>query len=541
MEASILIALAGIAAGELLLCVTPPASRDALIHHLAIPKLWIRHGGWFETPWAEFSYFPMNVDLLYLVPLAFGNDVLPALIHMLFGWGTGYLVYRYLREHAGRTWGLLGLLVFASTPMVIRLSITAYVDLGMVFFTTASVLAYLRWRDGSYEETKWFFLSALCMGLAAGTKYNAFITWIFLNGAVCCLYARDTGKQLQALRWGVLFCLIVLAVVSPWLVKNFLLKGNPVYPLLDSLFAFIHGGREPAAFLAAGDADHRAFNLIRNRSLLYGEDAWQILLLPLRIFFEGRDHMPQHFDGVLNPFYALAIPFAFTGTQKGHRLFFLSLIAFVFTLSVLTADLRVRYILPILPFATILAVMGVRNVLEWIDRRMTNVSKALVSRAVPAGVAFLLAANLVYMGNLFAGVRPLPYIFGQETRDAFLSRQVGSYRAVAFINRNLPQDAVVYLLYVSGRGYYLDRDYLHHVGMETGIVRAMGRAAADTATLSAFLKSLGGSHLLVQEGLLVKAIYDNIPEEAVGKVMETLAHSLIKVYEANGHAVYSIR
>jgi len=66
-------ALAGILIVEVLLCLTPPVSRDALIHHLAIPKLWIRHGGFIETPWADYSYFPMNVDLLYLVPLLFGK------------------------------------------------------------------------------------------------------------------------------------------------------------------------------------------------------------------------------------------------------------------------------------------------------------------------------------------------------------------------------------------------------------------------------------------------------------------------------------
>lgn len=525
---------------EALMCLLPPVSRDALIHHLAIPKLWIRHGGWFETPWAEFSYFPMNVDLLYLVPLAFGNDVMPAFIHMLFGWGTGYLVYRYLCDHEGRAWGLLGLLVFASTPMVIRLSVTAYVDLGLVFFTTASVLAYLHWRVDGYGEAKWLILSAACMGLAAGTKYNAFISWIFLNGAVCFLYARDTGKQLQAVRWGGLFFLVALAVVSPWLIKNLILKGNPVYPLMDGLFTFIHGGREPAAFLTTADMNSGGFSFIRNRMGVYGEEAWQILLLPVRIFFEGRDHSPQHFDGVLNPLFALSIPFAFWGTRKGHRLFFLSLIVFVFTVSVLTADLRIRYILPILPFAAILAVLGIRNAVDWLQRRL-NRAPIAAAGAVMAGVSLLMAANLFYLGSLFADVRPLPFILGQETRDAFLSRQVGSYPAVAFINRTLPEDAVVYLLYVSGRGYYVDREYLHHVGMETGIVKAIGRESVDTDTLSAFLKSLGGTHLLVQERLLVKAIVDNLPEEAVGPVLEKLAHCLVKVYESNGHAVYRIR
>lgn len=532
--------LAAIFILEIVLCLTPPISRDALIHHLAIPKLWIRHGGWFETPWALFSYFPMNIDLVYILPLTIGNDVLPALIHMLFGWGTGYLVYQYLRDREGRTWGLLAFLVFVSTPMVIRLSISAYVDLGLVFFTTASVLSYLRWRDSNYGESKWLFLSSVCMGLAAGTKYNAFITWIFLNGAVCFLYARDTGKQLRAVRWAGLYFLVAFAVVSPWLVKNLVLKGNPVYPLLDSLFSFIHGGREPAAFLGASDVESGGFSFIRNRMGVYGEEAWQILLLPLRIFVEGRDHSPQHFDGVLNPLFALAVPMAFAGNRKGHRIFFLFLIAFVFTVSVLTADLRIRYILPILPFVTILAVMGIRNAVNWLQHRWLR-SREMAAGAVAAGVALLMAANLFYLGNLFTDVRPLPYILGQETRDAFLSRQVGSYPAVAFINRTLPEDAVVYLLYLHGRGYHLEREYLHHVGLETYIVRALGRSSTDAETLRAFLRSLGGTYLLVQERLLVKAIEDNIPREGVGRVLETLAQCLDKLHESNGHAVYRIR
>jgi 4-amino-4-deoxy-L-arabinose transferase-like glycosyltransferase len=533
-------ALAGIFIIEVLLCLTPPVSRDALIHHLAIPKLWIHHGGFFETPWAAFSYFPMNIDLLYLVPLLFGNDLLPAFIHLLFGWGTGYLVYGYLKGHAGRLWGLLGLLVFVSTPMVVRLSITAYVDLGMIFFTTASVLSYLRWRDGGYEDGKWLLLSAVCMGLAAGTKYNALISWLFLGGAVCFLYARDTGKQLQALRWGLIFFLVALVTVSPWLVKNLILKGNPIYPLMDNVFALIHVGRETAGFLTSGDSEAGGYSLFRIRSLLYGEEAWQILLLPLRIFFEGRDHSPQHFDGVLSPLFALAIPFAFIGSQRGHRSFFFLFIVFVFTVSAFMADLRIRYILPTVPFMTILAVMGIRNGTEWLaGRRQSALRLAGVSALF--AVALLLAANLVYLGTKFTDIRPLPYLLGAESRDEFLSRQVGSYPATAFINRNLPDDAVVYLLYLSGRGYYLDRDYIHHVGLETAIVKAMVRSSTDAATLAAFLRSLGGTHILMREELLIKALADNFPDETVRGVLEKLALCLIKVYESNGHAVYEIR
>ena len=49
----------------ILSCV-PPVSKDALVHHLAVPKLYLKHGGIYEIPSMIFSYYPMNLDLLYL-------------------------------------------------------------------------------------------------------------------------------------------------------------------------------------------------------------------------------------------------------------------------------------------------------------------------------------------------------------------------------------------------------------------------------------------------------------------------------------------
>lgn len=97
---------------EVILNLTPPISRDALIHHLAVPKLWLIHGGFYEIPWASFSYFPMNIDLLYLIPLYFKNDIAPKFIHFAFGLGIGLLVYNYLKNKLGKNWGLWGFLVF---------------------------------------------------------------------------------------------------------------------------------------------------------------------------------------------------------------------------------------------------------------------------------------------------------------------------------------------------------------------------------------------------------------------------------------------
>ena len=188
------ITIFGFLLAEIFLNLTPPISRDALIHHLAIPKLWLRHGEFYEIPWADFSYYPSNIDLLYLVSLYFKNDMFPKFIHLAFGFGTGLLVYSYLKNRLSKNWGLLGFLIFLSTPIIVHLSTTAYVDLGMTFFTTASILAFVRWRDGSYKDTKWLALSAVCMGLAAGSKYNAMIAWLFLNLIIVFLLFKGYRK-----------------------------------------------------------------------------------------------------------------------------------------------------------------------------------------------------------------------------------------------------------------------------------------------------------------------------------------------------------
>jgi len=76
--------LALLVAATVFLASVPPVDRDALTHHLFVPKLWLQHGGIYEIPEIPFSYYPMNLDLLYTIPLYFGNDIIPKYIHHLF-------------------------------------------------------------------------------------------------------------------------------------------------------------------------------------------------------------------------------------------------------------------------------------------------------------------------------------------------------------------------------------------------------------------------------------------------------------------------
>ena len=49
-----------------------PVSKDALTHRLAFPRLYLKCGGIYENQVMHFSYYPMNLYLLYLISVYLG-------------------------------------------------------------------------------------------------------------------------------------------------------------------------------------------------------------------------------------------------------------------------------------------------------------------------------------------------------------------------------------------------------------------------------------------------------------------------------------
>ena len=75
------------------------------MHHLAIPKLYLEHGGFFPLPCMSYSYYPMNLDLLYMGALYLGSDIVPKFIHFFFALMTAVLIFKYLKKRPGSKQG----------------------------------------------------------------------------------------------------------------------------------------------------------------------------------------------------------------------------------------------------------------------------------------------------------------------------------------------------------------------------------------------------------------------------------------------------
>lgn len=501
-----------VVAAVVILAWVPPVSRDALSHHLAVPKLYLQHGAMVELPEVPFSYYPMNLDLLYLVPLYFGNDILPKYIHYAFALLTAGMVFLHLRRRLDVTYALFGALFFLSIPVIVKLSITVYVDLGLVFFSTAALIYLIRWSETSFQW-RHLLLSAMFCGLAAGTKYNGLVTLGLLAFSVPYLFLHTCEnvamKQGRAVGYGAVYLLVALLVFAPWMIRNAAWTGNPIYPMYNQWF-------NPATAVQLPEEERtddveytrrtKPWNHFAIRRIIYGESWVKIALLPIRIFFEGQDDKPQYFDGRLNPFLLLLLPFAFLSTCPSHpflreekRLLLAFTILFIL-IAFLRTSIRVRYIAPVIPPLVLLATYGLKNIVDFFRNRKQPLSRAFGTFLISAMALCMFSLNGIYVGKLFRRVDPLSYISGTLDRDTYIARYRSEYPILKYVNRSLAQDAKIMGLFMGNRRYYCDRELIFGESLLTAAVMR----AETTGQIGAMVTERGFTHMIVRFDLLKK-------------------------------------
>ena len=500
-----------------LMCAVPPVSRDALTHHLAVPKIWIRQGGMVELPSIAFSYYPMNLDLLFVVPLYFGNDILPKYIHFLFALGTAGLIFNYLRNRLGAGYGLLGALFFLTVPIIVKLSISAYVDLGLIFFSAAALFSLLKWVEKK-NAFRYLLLASACCGMALGTKYNGLISLLLFSFMTPVLYLRGGHRegsdraslkcQLKALGAGLVFVSVSLMFFSPWMVRNYLLTENPVYPLYNNRFnpqppadSDGHGKAIGSADSGGEQKDSGPWSHFAVRKYVHGETFWQTATIPLRVFFEGRDDDPKYFDGQLTPFLLLlAVVALFPGypDASNTRIEINVLAAYAFLYLVLVffqIDMRIRWISPIVPPMVVLSVYGVHRLQNIIQTK--TVGKFFARTGVVALSAAILLVNASYMASLYQKVDPVPYLTGKIDRDTYIRKFRPEYEVIRFANHTLPDSTVILALFLGNRRYYFE----HKVMMEPVVLKDALAASNTAGQVSAHLHEIGVRSIIIRDDL----------------------------------------
>jgi len=517
------LAILAILIAETLLGLLPPTSRDELTHHLAIPRLYAEAGRIIEVPMAPYAYYPMLLDMLYTPWIYWGYDFVPKWIHALYGALTGLLLYAYLGSRMNAVYGVLGAYFFLSTPVIMRLSQWGYIDLGITFYTTAALLLLVRWRENRADFIS-LALAGLSLGFALATKPNGLVVALVVTMLFVLVLAKPPWENLVAsVREVALFGILTFAPFFPWLGKNWWQTGNPFYPFFPGWFPTQDGlSRDVVSFTGIGIFD--------KRELLYGENVWQIIALPLRLFFSGQDDNPQYFDGVLTPILILLLPWAFQGKWCEDKKLLASFSLLTLLYGIFLVDLRARYVLSIVPPLVILLVYAVFNIYLRVKR----------PAILFAGLLMFAAWHSAFLWKYVAVAEPWYYLLGVENRDDYLSRTLPEYPTFRYINRETPANAKIYLLFIGRRAYYCQRNYFHDGGELPGFLLGAIRNANATEQLAQSLKQKGITHLMVREDLLNRFLSNNLSSNQARLWNEFAASRLRLSFREQGHAVYQL-
>ncbi len=334
----------------LLAALSPETEFDALNYHLGVPRLYIAHHGIYHVPNIVYSNYPFGLEMLFSFGWLLYSPLLAKLLHFALGMLTAAGCATFCRRHVKVPGaGLLAALLFLASPMVGYLCMTAYVDLGLACFVLLSLYAFVNWTESRLKSD--LALSAVFSALALGTKYLGLVAVVMITVAALYDYLRERRATEASARTGFIdslrplltyFSLAVL-LFSPWLVKNFLLVGNPVAPLLTTLI--------PTRDFGAAEYD--ALVRFTNDWGGYADSLWNYLRSPWLLTQHG-----ELFAGTPGPVYLVFFPFAlFLGWRK-PALRYLAICAAAGYLFLIAGTKLVRYYVPLFPLISIVIAGG---------------------------------------------------------------------------------------------------------------------------------------------------------------------------------------
>lgn len=241
LRAPILSDVPMIACGAFILANVPRAlipvlEHDENVYHLLIPKLYLAGHALLLLPWSLGANMPHLVDLSFVFPVAFGGLTAAKVFVLGFIAWTLCGLAPFGRAMLGPIGpGVLGVLYLSGRVVQWHFGLS-YVEpvIGAVVLCVLQCL----WRYAESGDGPHVRVLAIVMGAACASKYTAwpFAVVVFASLA---LIRPTVGRRIGvgALAVAVLLCALL---VVPWLIKDAIATGNPIYPNAYGLFGGAH-------------------------------------------------------------------------------------------------------------------------------------------------------------------------------------------------------------------------------------------------------------------------------------------------------------
>ena len=208
--------------------LTPPWDSDEIRYHLPYALHFIEQGAITPDPYLRYPFFPLNINLLYVLALMIGDDVTTHFMHLMLGLLAALNLYCLALRLSDAVTAFSATLLFLTLPIFTRLSASAYIDLGLACFTFAAIVCLA--RHGEKRRPALMICAAFLFGIGLGTKYLA-LGYLLPMAVWAWYHSRSIHRTL-------LFLSIASIVGLPWYVYNAIHTGNPISPFAGELFGY---------------------------------------------------------------------------------------------------------------------------------------------------------------------------------------------------------------------------------------------------------------------------------------------------------------
>jgi len=455
----------------LLHALAPPTAFDAINYHLVGPTRYLVAGRITAQPDNHFLGFPQGVEILYGFAISlFGRDTAAAPLHFVFGLLGLLAVAGLVRRYTNTVMAWLSLILVLSAYSIWLLFGWPYVDLGMLAYGAAALVAAVGWREtltnlhssatnealenvhdtpplrarggGRGEGLRWLILMGVFGGMALGVKYTAL--GLLLGLGICILVSAPR----QVIRNGLIFAGTVFLTFLPWAIKGLLLYQNPIYP-------FVFGGLN-------WDAGRASTFSTTGTGLLGSPNVWQLPILPLTATALGVEKLDAvGYTFTAGPWLLTAPCLLLLGWRwlddrarelaRTTLLLGLPMLGFWMVMAALSSiGVQTRLMMMAMPMAAVLGTLGLFSLSRW-PRKPLNV--------------YFIAQALVSLTLIFTGIDAIremvragvvSYLTANSSREDYLNASLGIYINAMRQLADLPEGSQVRLMY-EPRAYYCSK------------------------------------------------------------------------------------
>ncbi len=415
----------------------PPTQPRETMYDLALPKIYLNAHRILDLPDKQVHYYPLQIQMLYLMAMGLDSALLAKLIHFLLGILSLGMVYSIGRYFFGEKCALYSAAIFYLMPVITSLSGTANIDLGTLFYGLLAIASLLFWVQS--KSTAYLYLAAFISGIVLGTKLIGLsLPLAFFIFVPYQLWVRDRKTFLEGTKKLIGAGFFILLGVSPWIFRNIYFTGNPFAPISIPLLGIQgHPDANLELLLSAqaktamkiGDTVKGIRNIFFGNFIYGGGPLLFTLLIPAFLDAESR--------------------------KKSLLLLSLALLNYLILFFILPINHRfyeTRYYIISYGIFSVLAGVGMRNILRIANRSFIK-GPILGSLFFPC-----------LLFSLLFSYKRFPLFLGRQTQEIYLREKLKFFNLFTFANQNLPVQSKVLTLGISNPDEFYWNSILVHPG-----------------------------------------------------------------------------